>query len=626
MDKSNKYRPEIDGMRAIAVIAVIINHFNKDFLPNGYLGVDIFFVISGYVITSSFAYRKSENFTSFISDFYKRRIKRLIPALIFFVIITSLLTCLFAYDIERFIRTGISSLFGMSNIYLLLNSTDYFAKPTEFNPFTHTWSLGVEEQFYIFFPLIIWYSGFTKQTLKSYRNLSLALLIITVPSVIAFINLYQTNPSFTYFSLPTRVWEISLGSLLFISIKKNFNFLKYLKIIPAKIIIFCILLVFFLPISTAVFSTLAIVLLTILLLVGIEKDKKIYDLFNNKFLTYLGKISYSLYLWHWGILSISRWTIGISWWTIPFQVLTLLFISIISYKYIETPFRNRTFLDKSNIKFFIFAFFSIALTSYTSYFLILKNRRYIYLGPKISIPSGQPPGNFKMINSEKNNSQSFFVFGDSQSGHIWNYIKPILLEKELSIFINPRLSGLDIKREKNLTRGKNHYFFLKEAFKYYENNMKENDIIGLAVNSPNKISPLTINAFEEIIERSAKKQINVIIFNQIPIFPTSSAVLCIPTWYRPTFSINENCSSIQRSDLLSINKKSFDFYKKISDKNSNVFLFDQFNHLCPPNQIRCSNKLNDQYLYEDGSHLSEYGGQFLSQFFIRFLKKNNIIN
>ena len=82
--------------------------------------------------------------------------------------LNKLLTCLFASQpFERFIRTGITSLFGLSNIYLIYNSTDYFAQPTEFNPFTHTWSLDVEEQFYLFFPLIIWYSGFAKQTLKS---------------------------------------------------------------------------------------------------------------------------------------------------------------------------------------------------------------------------------------------------------------------------------------------------------------------------------------------------------------------------------------------------------------------------------------------------------------------------
>jgi peptidoglycan/LPS O-acetylase OafA/YrhL len=138
-----KYRPEIDGLRAFAVVAVIINHFNKDLLPSGYLGVDIFFVISGYVITSSLAGRQSKNFLDFLTGFYERRIKRLVPALVVFVLITSVLISLFNPEPGVALGLGWKSLFGASNISLYRSSTDYFAQSTELNPFTHTWSLGV---------------------------------------------------------------------------------------------------------------------------------------------------------------------------------------------------------------------------------------------------------------------------------------------------------------------------------------------------------------------------------------------------------------------------------------------------------------------------------------------------
>ena len=153
--KRSRYRPEIDGLRAFAVVAVIINHFNKDILPGGYLGVDIFFVISGYVITSSLFGRPSKDFKDFISGFYERRIKRLVPALSAFVLITSIAICLFNPAPGLSLRTGLTSLFGLSNLYLLKQSTDYFAQSTELNVFTHTWSLGVEEQFYIIFPIVL---------------------------------------------------------------------------------------------------------------------------------------------------------------------------------------------------------------------------------------------------------------------------------------------------------------------------------------------------------------------------------------------------------------------------------------------------------------------------------------
>ena len=109
----SRYRPEIDGLRAFAVIAVIFNHFNREILPNGYLGVDIFFVISGFVITSSLYQRPSKNFKDFISGFYERRIKRLVPALSVFVLITSITICLFNPSPGRSLLTGITSLFAL---------------------------------------------------------------------------------------------------------------------------------------------------------------------------------------------------------------------------------------------------------------------------------------------------------------------------------------------------------------------------------------------------------------------------------------------------------------------------------------------------------------------------------
>ena len=137
------------------MVAVIINHFNKDLLPSGYLGVDIFFVISGYVITASLAGRESKNFLDFLTGFYERRIKRLVPALVVFVLVTSVLISFFNPDPGGALEIGWKSLFGVSNISLYGSSTDYFAQSTELNPFTHTWSLGVEEQFYLLFPFLI---------------------------------------------------------------------------------------------------------------------------------------------------------------------------------------------------------------------------------------------------------------------------------------------------------------------------------------------------------------------------------------------------------------------------------------------------------------------------------------
>ena len=222
--KQSRYRPEIDGLRAFAVVAVIINHFNKDILPGGYLGVDIFFVISGYVITSSLFGRPSKDFKDFISGFYERRIKRLVPALSAAVLITSIAICLFNPAPGLSLRTGLTSLFGLSNLYLLKQSTDYFAQSTELNVFTHTWSLGVEEQFYILFPFLIWFSGFGRQTKNGTRNLFLAVGSLTIASLVGFLYLYPTNQPAAYFLMPSILGDGSrMSGLYWISSEHQLN-------------------------------------------------------------------------------------------------------------------------------------------------------------------------------------------------------------------------------------------------------------------------------------------------------------------------------------------------------------------------------------------------------------------
>jgi peptidoglycan/LPS O-acetylase OafA/YrhL len=211
------YRADIDGLRATAVIAVIINHLEKSLLPSGYLGVDIFFVISGFVITSSLMNHKSIDFKSFLAGFYVRRFKRILPALILFTIISSLLLCLVNPNPGVSLRTGIAALFGFSNVYLLSQDTNYFSSDADLNIFTHTWSLGVEEQFYLIFPVLVWFSGLTKNAsrINAFRFAAILSAFMLI-SWIAFKHLSSINPSAAFFLMPARFWELGSGSLCFL--------------------------------------------------------------------------------------------------------------------------------------------------------------------------------------------------------------------------------------------------------------------------------------------------------------------------------------------------------------------------------------------------------------------------
>ena len=151
------YRPDIDALRGIAVLAVIVYHFNEAWLPGGFTGVDVFFVISGYVVTGSLIKHQSESLGSQLGGFYLRRIRRLMPNLLLMVGLTSVATALLVPPSEtrRMFTAASKSLYGWSNNYFAFSGTDYFAQDANLNPLSHTWSLGVEEQFYLCFPLLV---------------------------------------------------------------------------------------------------------------------------------------------------------------------------------------------------------------------------------------------------------------------------------------------------------------------------------------------------------------------------------------------------------------------------------------------------------------------------------------
>lgn len=339
------YRPEVDGLRAFAVVAVIINHFNKQLLPSGYLGVDVFFVISGYVITASLASRRSRGIGEFLVGFYDRRLKRLLPALLPFVLVMAGLICWLNPEATLPLRTGTFALFGLSNIYLFKQSTNYFAQSSELNPFTHTWSLGVEEQFYFLFPLIFWLSGFSRGIRQGARNLAVMIGILALASLTGFIYLYSHDQPAAYFLMPARFWELAAGCLVFLAMHGPTDLPSSLKKAPPLLILLAMVAVMYLPITAAIHATISIVLLTCLLIVCLREKTAGYSILTLDWIVSIGLLSYSLYLWHWGVLSISRWTVGIHWWSSPFQLLVMLILALLSYRFLEKPLRKKTFFS-----------------------------------------------------------------------------------------------------------------------------------------------------------------------------------------------------------------------------------------------------------------------------------------
>lgn len=358
----------IDSLRAVAVLAVIFNHFGFKSFSSGYLGVDLFFVISGYVITKKYINLKNNSVRSFYTDFVFFRLKRIIPNLVFFIFVTSIFVYLLDYNYKNTLGVGLFSIFAVSNIYLYLNSLDYFSIDSSLNSFTHTWSLGVEEQFYLIYPILI-YALVRKKIKKS------SMLVLTVLSVILFYSINITNPNATYYLIQYRFWQMALGCILIIY---SSELKKLANTIPVNALLIPLILVFTINNPYSRNLTLISTLLFALIILGIgESDQKNKILESPKLAT-LGALSYSLYLWHWPIISLSKWS-NFEYMTFEFQIILMIALSIFSFKLVEQPFRNISLNQRKN---YLIKLFSIIFLVGVSVFSIINftNRDNIFSG------------------------------------------------------------------------------------------------------------------------------------------------------------------------------------------------------------------------------------------------------
>lgn len=339
----------IDGMRAIAVLSVIVYHLNAAWLPGGFAGVDVFFVISGFVVAMSVSELGPISPARFLTYFYARRLVRITPALVVCLLITFIAAALFipqAWLSSSNQKTGLFAFLGLSNFVLAENSGNYFSPIAEFNPFTHTWSLAVEEQFYLIFPWLFF------MWLRGRRSVSVALFFAALgASFISAIWLGRTNETQAFYMLWSRFWELSVGVLLFqFMMMRGHSFDERSAYRPwhgvvadLGLIALAAGLIVARP-ESAPFPACVLPVIGTAMLLGVLHGRGggvAHHILTLRPMVFVGKISYSLYLWHWPVFVLFRWTVGLEsplWRFVAVLIAALL--AVLSYYFVEQPPRR----------------------------------------------------------------------------------------------------------------------------------------------------------------------------------------------------------------------------------------------------------------------------------------------
>lgn len=623
-----KYRSDIDGLRAFAVISVLIFHFNNKWLQSGFLGVDVFFVISGYLITS-IIYKESIEGHFSISNFYIKRFRRILPAMWFITLVTLLIGIILLLPSDlKFLVKSIKSILTFSSNYFFATETDYFNPIAEQYPLLHTWSLAVEEQFYLIWPLIL---NFLVN--KEFSNIKIRFILI-VSALSSFLIWKfgmgsEVFSKYLYYSLPTRMGGLLIGSLVAILNNSDCQIKRY----HWQNIKSCIgigLLVFLLVHSKDQLSNQALVsLLASLgtaLLLDSGADSIINRLLSQKWMVYVGTISYSLYLWHWPILAYLRYFGDMT----PFKILLGVFLTLIgsiwSKNRIEDRYRKLNIDFKSAfLRFWIYPGLAFLIVSVLIYdFGGLPQRYFLSTGDIV----GDTQPFYKRFCHEqligdcqlgiKSKKPKLLLIGDSHASHFMPFLDKIAKNKKFSIYA--RSSGFcsptfqDSSDESENCQNQKKWF--REHYKEFET-----VIFGGRWESYLSQDPLNkkrkqkfLFEFERTLQFLRDVKINTIVIAQIPKFEDQTYEFLLRKKY---FLMGLYPLAPMNLDQLQYDSNvdlSNEFLKNFGIKSGYFTFWDPIRE----NQLFMKNlpMRTNGMAYKDGSHLNESGAIEMADLFL----------
>lgn len=630
-----KYRSDIDGLRALAIISVLVFHMFPKLLPGGYVGVDIFFIISGYLIGSTIFNEYEKGKFSFL-NFYQRRLLRIIPLLLIVLFATFLLGYfyLLPHEFKSLGRhIGAASVFGSN--FQLLKERGYFDTASELKPLLHLWSLGIEEQFYLFLPILILFIN------KIWKRPIIVISLLASISLIYSYYLTINNLEAAFFRPESRFWELLIGVLL-----------SRLEKIPSAILekqkpyisilgmVLCLIAIFSYNNETPFpgFYALVPTLGAALLIYSGEKGLINNKIFKLSSLVFVGKISYSLYLWHWVLLSFNQ----ILYQQNPPQhliyilVIISILLSIITFYFIEKPLKHLSVFQKKMISITTIILLILSYNLGRSVFHLKitqsnlpKEVRDISLKAlDINDMDGTEMIPFEnwFYNKIGNGPDTIIVLGDSHTGMYYSRISKYLKNKNspytVYFFIKPgcipitNLSykqhgkqicnnyyekayqfGLEHKAKKLIIASNLLPHLNGEMDSYFTHNQTE-----VKINNSKTVYNLILDNFSRHLESYNNKNIKIFYISSIPFGSEFNP----NKMFKRSFSLNPFKIDIKNFDLKHFKEK-YDHIiqdlKNVASKN-NATIIDPINYLCQNNQCQTVDE-NNLPIYCDDNHFNK---------------------
>jgi peptidoglycan/LPS O-acetylase OafA/YrhL len=643
--------PAIDGLRAVAVLSVIIFHVDFLTLPGGFTGVDIFFVISGYVISQSLYTRSDMSFPAYLADFYRRRFLRIVPALLVVLVACALVSAMFvpqAWLSAQNDQTGLAAYFGLSNFTLAWNSDTYFSPSAQLNPYTHTWTLAVEEQFYLVFPLVY----FVWLRFRQRHSLAWALLPLLALASLAF-SVVQTeqSPLEAFYLLPSRFWELASGALLFqrvVTGRLQLTSAATPAVLFAGLALVSGGLIFadakHFPFPWAVLTVAGTLLTLAAIVQKTDTPSSLLRLLQSTPATYVGRLSYSLYLWHWPVLVFLRWTIGLE--QLAIQLAYPVIVAALagaSYHWVETPLRTGRSLFQRRAWITIAACLAALGLSWSGARWMSENPEvlsqsqtsdtYTWFSRKLpQSPASEPIGDPSL------QGRQLFVFGDSHAAAYRTLLSLVSRQLGISVVEYERggcavVSLMAPDPQGACTRARN------EALRDIEARAKPGDIVflaslrmpelagrdwvrgdesvlseALAELSPEQVDGARRSA-EATLTRLMNAEVRVLIDAPMPLFK-APAYRC-SDWFNRMNPICAPGFTVERDQIEQLRAPQMALLKHLTLEYPLLRVWDPLPLLCPGST--CSAYDDGQPLFRDGDHLSGYGNRLLAPSFIQVL-------